>query len=415
VAVVPNSAKNLYQVKELLQLGNIVINSGATAVAANGIHVNVYLGDVNADHNIDGLDKLAMDNIAQGRTNGFSQFSLLDPVIVGDVANDLQVDAGDVSTVDSYQALLAPPQIPVPPGLSGIASPLGADPILSLGEPGGVSPRVNTPATISILLDDPHPTGSSGLTSATIALTYDPAVLSVNPNDIALGSIPAEGTGWQISSVIDAVKGQIVIQMYSSTPIAAAQPGSLATIVFNLLPNAKQKSTTVGLADSVTPNGQYFSTVLADSLGAMILSPGADRVTIQTGVDPFPSVQAIAPTSKDSSLPLESSEAWPGLRYYETPDSKIISTNSENEPPDQSNDPPIAGSPVFMGNLPFLSSLAYETPRSQSASDLFFKMLANETDDSESADIYEPIKAKPMAVLDKAFTMLGDQDWGICD
>jgi len=56
--------------------------------------------------------------------------------------------------------------------------------------------------SISVMLDDPHPSGSTGLTEAMLALTYDPAVLTVSASDITLGSIPSLGTGWQLSSVV---------------------------------------------------------------------------------------------------------------------------------------------------------------------------------------------------------------------
>ena len=51
------------------------------------------------------------------------------------------------------------------------------------------------------------------MTEAHLALTYDPSVLSVAPADITLGSIPGLGTGWQISSVVDAATGQIGITL----------------------------------------------------------------------------------------------------------------------------------------------------------------------------------------------------------
>lgn len=268
---------------------------------------------------------------------------------------------------------------------------------------------------VSVTIDDPHPDGSAGLTSATIALTYDPTVLSIYPDDITLGSIPAQGTGWQLSSVIDAAKGQIVIQIYSATPIGTAQPGSLVNIVFNVVPGALQTTTAVRLVDSATPNGQYFSTVLADSLSAMILSPGEDRLTIQTGVNPFAPVKEIAPLSKDSSLPSENAKAWPGLRYTETPDQNITDKYMANDSLGQPMEPPIDGPPILVAHQSFLNPLMNETLPGQPATDLFFKILADETDDLETEELYKPNKTSPKAALDNVFTIFGDQDWGICD
>src|SRR5205809_146647 len=66
-----------------------------------------------------------------------------------------------------------------------------------------------TTLTVPIMIDDPHPPGSSGLTQALLALTYDPRVWSVSANDVQLGSVPVSGTGWTLQSAINAVSGQI--------------------------------------------------------------------------------------------------------------------------------------------------------------------------------------------------------------
>src|SRR5438309_1658268 len=47
LANVPDSAANQYKAKELLSLGSITVNGAAfTGVAAGGLHVNAYFGDV---------------------------------------------------------------------------------------------------------------------------------------------------------------------------------------------------------------------------------------------------------------------------------------------------------------------------------------------------------------------------------
>ena len=225
----------------------------------------------------------------------------MDPVIIGDVAGDNGVDAGNVSALDAFTALLQPPQIPMPPTQlqvtdpnyvdpNSIHSPNAADPTLSLVGQDSAPDRAGQERspdlqTVSVMLDHPHPDGSTGLTSATLALTYDPAVVSVSSKDITLGSIPSLGEGWQISSVVDQTTGQIGIQIYSQTPITANDAGSLVNIVFHILPGATVPATPVQLVDSVAPNGQWFGAGVADSQGAMILSPGMDRVLLLTGSD----------------------------------------------------------------------------------------------------------------------------------
>ncbi len=292
------AALGLYQAKELLQFGSIVINNGSLtgAAGANGIHVNAYFGDVNGDKVIDGLDKLTANAVAVGAATGFTAFTQLDPTVIGDVAGDLSVDAGDVSTIDAYVVQLAPGQIPMPPtqlssgnlnylNPNTIHSPNAADPALSLAT--SALTAVSTPSKldVSVLIDEPDPAGSTGLTEATLALTYDPAVLSVASADITLGSILPEGSGWQLLSNVDHLTGQIGIQLYSTTPITATQAGSLLNIAFHLRPGATVPVATVQLVGTVTPNNRWFGTGLADAQGAMILSSAADSLVLPTAFD----------------------------------------------------------------------------------------------------------------------------------
>ena len=104
-----------------------------------------------------------------------------------------------------------------------------------------------------VLLDDPHPDGSTGMTEAHLALTYDPSVLSVTPADITLGSIPGLGAGWQITSEVDAATGQIGINLFNlaRTPITSAQAGSLVNIAFHVVPGA-------GASEYLSPGHDFY-------------------------------------------------------------------------------------------------------------------------------------------------------------
>ena len=176
-----------------------------------------------------------------------------------------------------------------------MTSPTAADPTLSL-----VSAA---PQVVSINLDDPHPMGSTGLISATLALQYDPSALSVAPTDITLGSILSAGSGWQITSVVDQAKGQIGIQLYSATPITATQAGSLVNITFHVQPGAMVPASGVHLVNAAAPNGQWFGTVLADAQGGLILSPGVDQVLLPTGFNIVSAAASASPESTDVTRP----------------------------------------------------------------------------------------------------------------
>jgi hypothetical protein len=273
LASVPDSAAAKYKAKELLTFSLITVNGSAyTGVATSAVHVNAYFGDVTGNGSIDALDVATGNNVAQGLSTGFDAYGLLDPTIIGDVAGDISVDAGDVSTLAAYASQLPTPSIPaIPTGLS--ITPAGPDPTLSLRDEG----RGTRGETVSVLLDQPHPKGSTGMTEAVLALTFDPSAASVSSTDITLGSIPSLGTGWQLSAVIDAVAGRIAITLYSTTPITTDQAGSLVHIAFHRLSGAAQPAP-LQLVSSVTIGGQEFVTQIDDGQGRFVLSPGAAEV-----------------------------------------------------------------------------------------------------------------------------------------
>jgi hypothetical protein len=93
------------------------------------------------------------------------------------------------------------------------------------------------------------------MTEATVAVSYDPAVFSVSPSDIHLGSVPASGSGWSLQSTVDQASGQIAVTIWSATPIASSAAGSLVTIDFHQSGLATAGTTTIDLVDSVDPNG----------------------------------------------------------------------------------------------------------------------------------------------------------------
>jgi N-acetylneuraminic acid mutarotase len=120
IATVPNSAAANYKAKELLTLTSITVNGSAfTGVAASAVHVNAYFGDVTGNGSIDALDVAFANSVAQGNATGFGAYPLLDPAIIGDVAGDISVDAGDVSTLAAYVSQLPTLKIPaIPTGLT---------------------------------------------------------------------------------------------------------------------------------------------------------------------------------------------------------------------------------------------------------------------------------------------------------
>jgi hypothetical protein len=308
VAVVPNTAAGIYKAKELLQLSSITVNHAAfTGVATSALHVNDYFGDLTGNGSIDALDVATAINVAEGKSTGFAAFPLVDPALVGDVALDYTVDAGDVSDLASFSVGSIFAVIPPIPARL-VITPAGPDPTLSLAQQrmmdeGGRMNQSNDPThpssfilhpSISVVLDDPHPAGSSGMTEAVIALAYDPSVLSISPQDITLGSIPSENVGWQMTVSIDSATGQIGIVLYSTTAITTSAPGGLVNIAYHVLeggPKARRRlmprlagAASVHLAGSVFLNGQEFTTQVDDAQGKLVLDQVFARLGAKTGV-----------------------------------------------------------------------------------------------------------------------------------
>src|SRR5262249_6300793 len=135
--------------------------------------------------------------------------------------------------------------------------------------------------TVPVAIDDPHPVGSTGLTQAQLALTYDPTVFSVAAADIHLGAGPAAGSGWALQVIVDATTGQIAITLFSVTPIRTPAAGSLVTIDFHLKPTAVPGTTSIQLVTSVNPNGRgVFQTALADDHGLLALHLASGQVRV---------------------------------------------------------------------------------------------------------------------------------------
>jgi hypothetical protein len=224
---------------------------------------------------LDGVDKGLIANVASTLNTGFTAFTLLDPAIIGDLSGDNAVTANSTSLMSNYLLALPVakiPALPNPPiGDNLFTSPFSADPTLSL--PASVSSACGV-ANLAIYLDQPRPAGSTGLVEAELTLAYDPAVLSVSATDVTLGTLPSQGTGWQLSTTMNAATGQITIQLYSQTPITTDQAGSLVNIAFHAKASAGLVDTTVQLMES--------KTVLADAQAAMILSPGLEWTAVLT-------------------------------------------------------------------------------------------------------------------------------------
>jgi hypothetical protein len=280
VAQVPNNA--LYRNKALLDLSNIQINGGAiAAVNQDGVQAVAYFGDASGNGTFSGLDDSLISRVSSKLDSGFAAFRLLDPVIAADVNGNGRIDSNDASQFAQFLSNNASvPAIPPIPSPAPTITPGGPDPTLSLPTQWTVLDGV---ATVPVLLDDPHPAGSTGMTEASLALTFDPRVFGVSATDVRLGTIPTSGSGWKLSTSVDTNTGQIGIELYSATPIASSASGSLLEIAFHVLPGAPVGTAAVQLVGLGQVDGQTIQTEVDDDQGAYTLSPTPTNVTPASG------------------------------------------------------------------------------------------------------------------------------------
>jgi hypothetical protein len=299
VATVPSTAP--YQSKGLLHFVSESINGGAlTAAGVDGYQVVAYQADTDGTGTYTGNDATLLGQVAAGSSPGFAAYRLVDPAIIGAIAGGTTVSATDSALLASYLNGVAVTQVPNQTGVTPSSFAPGPDPTLSI--PTGLEVGTDGTVIVPVNIDDPRPTGSTGLTQALLALTYDTTVFSVTPADVHLGTVPAAGSGWSLLAVVDAVTGELAITLVSQTPIATAVGGSLVTIDFHQLGAAGTGTSPINLVASVDLQGQgMFSTELFDSNYRFTLDPAptngpagtgiAGQVLLQ-GADPIPAGSA---------------------------------------------------------------------------------------------------------------------------
>ncbi len=276
LARVPNVAgQTIYQAKELLPVSSVTTDAGAVlpVVGGAGFQLVAYLGDGSGDGALTTADAALANAVVMSTPSeytGFAAYPAVDPAVIADTEASEIVDGGAVAGLALVGAGFSVPTIPAPPKGANVLPTSAPDPDLSL--PSQVTARGGV-VSVPVMLDNAMPAGSSGLTEATLAMTFDPHVLSVA--DVHLGSLPALGTGWTVTSVLDAGSGQLAIELYGPTPIDVSAAGSLVQVDFDVLPGASGP-TMVKLVQAVDPNGgRWFTTNVADTQGAMALGTSA--------------------------------------------------------------------------------------------------------------------------------------------
>jgi hypothetical protein len=277
VATVPSTA--YYKAKDLLHFSSVTLKSGGgsvTAIGTDALHLVTFAGNASGSGAITSGDGLDLARVVAGADAGFAAYPMTDPDIIGDLLGDGAVDGPNGAALGRYINGATVPQMPLYPGAPANVLP-GPDPTVSI--PPALTLAADGTVTVPVNIDDPHPAGSAGMTQATLAVSYDPAVFSVSSSDIHLGSVPASGSGWTLESTLDAASGQIGVTIWSATPIASSAAGSLVTIVFHRTAMAASGTTSIDLVNSADPDGSgVIFTQVDDVQGPYTLTPAPSDV-----------------------------------------------------------------------------------------------------------------------------------------
>jgi uncharacterized repeat protein (TIGR03803 family) len=271
-----------YRAKDLLHLSAASINGDSShVVIGDALHLVAYVGDGDGNGSYSGNDAALITRVALQTDSGFAAYPLVDSVIVADTDGSGFIPADAALEANEAGVDFPTPSLPSPPVPSGVVFQVignNVDPSLTI--PSDLPVRPDGTVVVPVILDDPHPQGSTGLTEAHLALTYDPRRFTVTAADIHLGSLLEAGSGWSLVPTINPATGQIAIALSSTTPLTSTPGGSLVSIDVHALRQVGNPSScgVIELVPSVNPTGtQVVCTELEDAQGTFTLSPAPGK------------------------------------------------------------------------------------------------------------------------------------------
>ncbi len=175
-AAVPAGAMARYGASHVLDLRDVIVNSGALPVRVDdGLHVAAYVGDTNGDGTYSANDTALLTNVLLRRASGFSAYPLTDPLVLGNVAGNGVLSGLDLRFL-SQQVLglnpLAIPLLPVSPATGGAPQPAMAaaesgeplpapapatTPLVQPAQTSSTPPADQTPAPSAAMAGEPAP------------------------------------------------------------------------------------------------------------------------------------------------------------------------------------------------------------------------------------------------------------------
>ena len=286
------NADAIYGAKHVLDVHSVTVSDGNDNEFPvrddDGVHIVGYPADVSGNGRVNASDASLVARVAALLDDGFVQFRLADPVLVGDVSVNGRINSSDASLVARFAALISVPEIPpVPAGVVTSPSTQGPDPQLSLPTDLTAAPgeSLTVPLQISVpeSLAAPH-----RLAAARIVILFDKDVLVADA--VTAAGVTAQ-EGWALVSNIDNVLGRIVIVAYTTHPVGGTLADLLANLQFTVNATASTGTTPLNIAAS---SGGAFTELLDESDGNLTLIPPPTDGASDANVDGLLTIRAPA-------------------------------------------------------------------------------------------------------------------------
>ena len=221
LATVPATAT--YGAKELLDIGNVVVDGGAiAAIDDDGVHVVGFVGDATFSATYTLLDVLRTQRVIIGLDTGFGDWPLVDPAIVGDTSGNGVLTASDATLLLREVLGIDQAQIPPLPAVTPAVPLGGPDPLVSL--PRDVAAAAGRDVTVPIELDT-----AAGLDSVQLRVAFDPDAIELR--DVRKGTLTGDFE-WIVNRD---TPGLLVVDMARMSALAGGQ-GSLLELDLRVRP-----------------------------------------------------------------------------------------------------------------------------------------------------------------------------------
>jgi hypothetical protein len=276
-ASVPASAG--YRSKQVLDISNIVLNSGALpARDDDALHVVAYFGDASGNGAYSAQDASLISRLAVGLDGGLQLYRLLDPVVIADITGNGAVSAADTSLILQVAVGISTPEVPLLPFPAFTVTAGGPDPKLSI--PTDLVARAGERLQIPIRIESVVDLTGSGLASADLVVEYDAAALEIT--SVVLGNLlTSTAGGWTIAARIDPMAGRVVIAVAGTKPLEGFFQGDLVQLQATVKRNAAPGLSRLNLA-AAAPGLRHVTQL---NEGYLTLNPAPTNSSQDRGVD----------------------------------------------------------------------------------------------------------------------------------